>query len=324
MAGPFGDLLPIPLPILPNVASIGDVFISLGLGWFVLATMIRGAAAEQETVYLAPTVVEPTRLRRPIKAALSAPPSRLRPGIPATPSYADALSLDRPTLLGGSSAGAMPVTALRRDDDLDLSEHPAGGPGGRDGRAADRRPDRRAPLRPPGARCPFRGLLAGPDDQPARRPPPPGGAWPCSSSAVTDSALATAPRLPDRGPPEPAHRAHRRHLRRSLGPPRDDGRQRPAASRARAAHPGRRAARDRPRLSARLPDHDHQRLLPAGQGGGRAAHRAAGRPAGGQLADVDRRDRWPTSPATPSPASSSLSWGPRSGSPSGSTRRPMS
>ena len=80
MAGPFGDLLPIPLPILPNVASIGDVFISLGLGWFVLATMIRGAAAEQETIYPVPTVVEPARLRRPIKAALSGAAISPRPG----------------------------------------------------------------------------------------------------------------------------------------------------------------------------------------------------------------------------------------------------
>jgi MFS family permease len=116
MAGPFGDLVPIPLPILPNVASIGDVFISLGLGWFVFATMIRGATAEQETVYVAPTVVEATRLRRPIKAALSGTAISPETGLPATPSYEDVLSLDRPTLLGGSSAGAMPVTTLRRDD----------------------------------------------------------------------------------------------------------------------------------------------------------------------------------------------------------------
>ena len=73
MAGPFGDLLLILLPILPNVASIGDVFISLGLGWFAPAMIAppRGGL-EQETIYPVPTVVEPVLAgRRSIKAALS-------------------------------------------------------------------------------------------------------------------------------------------------------------------------------------------------------------------------------------------------------------
>jgi DHA3 family macrolide efflux protein-like MFS transporter len=33
-AGPLADLVPFPVPLLANVASIGDVFISLGLAWF--------------------------------------------------------------------------------------------------------------------------------------------------------------------------------------------------------------------------------------------------------------------------------------------------
>lgn len=43
-AGPFGDVVPLPVPFLRNVISIGDVAISIGLGWFVLATLLRGDA----------------------------------------------------------------------------------------------------------------------------------------------------------------------------------------------------------------------------------------------------------------------------------------
>ncbi len=41
-AGPLGDIIPFAAPILANVVSIGDVAISIGLGWFVLATLLRG------------------------------------------------------------------------------------------------------------------------------------------------------------------------------------------------------------------------------------------------------------------------------------------
>lgn len=42
MAGPLGDIIPFPFPLLPNVVSLGDVLISLGLGWFVFATLRWG------------------------------------------------------------------------------------------------------------------------------------------------------------------------------------------------------------------------------------------------------------------------------------------
>ena len=43
--GPFGDLIPVPIPVLTNVMSIGDVFIAAGLAWYVFATLV---APEQE------------------------------------------------------------------------------------------------------------------------------------------------------------------------------------------------------------------------------------------------------------------------------------
>jgi MFS transporter, DHA3 family, macrolide efflux protein len=47
-AGPIGDLIPIPLPFLNNVASIGDAFIAAGLAWFIFATLVRGTDARQQ------------------------------------------------------------------------------------------------------------------------------------------------------------------------------------------------------------------------------------------------------------------------------------
>ena len=40
-AGPLGDILPIPLPLIQNVASIGDVFLTAGLAFFLFATVVR-------------------------------------------------------------------------------------------------------------------------------------------------------------------------------------------------------------------------------------------------------------------------------------------
>ena len=44
-AGPLADIVPLPIPFLTNVNSLGDVAISIGLGWFVLARLLRGDPA---------------------------------------------------------------------------------------------------------------------------------------------------------------------------------------------------------------------------------------------------------------------------------------
>src|SRR5207247_554691 len=46
-AGPLGDIIPIPIPFLRNVASIGDVFLSAGLAFFLFATTVRSAAEHE-------------------------------------------------------------------------------------------------------------------------------------------------------------------------------------------------------------------------------------------------------------------------------------
>jgi MFS family permease len=40
--GPLGDVIPFPIAVLPNVVSVGDVVIGVGLAWFVFITIIRG------------------------------------------------------------------------------------------------------------------------------------------------------------------------------------------------------------------------------------------------------------------------------------------
>jgi hypothetical protein len=85
-AGPLGDIVPFPVPFLRNVGSIGDVFVSLGLGWFVFATLVRGPAVAHEQLVGAPRIAEPV----------------------------DVAGLDRPVMLGGGRGpGTRPGSAAQ-------------------------------------------------------------------------------------------------------------------------------------------------------------------------------------------------------------------
>ena len=119
--GPFGDLLPVPLPFLPNVASIGDAFIAVGLAWYVFATLVAPAEIEmspaqsdgtdartagQPGTVTAPSHSEATvaGTRRPLRHPLHGPELAPRAGMGAT------AVLRRPVLLGGTgtSVGISP------------------------------------------------------------------------------------------------------------------------------------------------------------------------------------------------------------------------
>ena len=95
-------------------------------------------------------------------------------------------------------------------------------------------------------------------------------------------------------------------------------------ARPRAAHPTRGAGQHAAGLSAGVPGHDREPLLPARARRGRAAHRGPRRPARPPTARCGPPRASRTSWATRSPASSSRSWAPRSRSRSGWTRRPTS
>jgi MFS family permease len=101
--GPLADVIPIPLPIIRNVASVGDAFLAAGLAFFLFAGVVR---VPQE---LTESQLETIRLRL---AGLVSP---LRPaggdavvegGVAfetgLTPAFADSAALERPMMLGGA------------------------------------------------------------------------------------------------------------------------------------------------------------------------------------------------------------------------------
>jgi DHA3 family macrolide efflux protein-like MFS transporter len=103
-AGPLGDIIPFPVPFLSNVGSIGDLFISTGLGWFVFATLVHGETSP-----------------KPLSVALW----RGRPEV---------LQMDRPVVMGGGIGPGLapPVVAVRSDEGVAaitaIPTAPAAGP----------------------------------------------------------------------------------------------------------------------------------------------------------------------------------------------------
>ena len=101
----LGDIIPIPVPYLTNVASLGDIFLSVGLGFFLFASVVRNAAdraagaagviASRERLALA-VGVSPAEL-----GAIGAFPAET--GLSSN--LAEAAALERPIVLGGSAAG---------------------------------------------------------------------------------------------------------------------------------------------------------------------------------------------------------------------------
>ena len=125
--GPFGDLIPVPIPFLTNVASIGDAFIAAGLAWYVFATLVTPPEpAQGEALEEAPgagTIPAPATgrgtstlphgiaaaaaiARRPLRHPLHGPELAPRAGVGTT------TVLRRPVLLGGSTGGVGIATEL--------------------------------------------------------------------------------------------------------------------------------------------------------------------------------------------------------------------
>ena len=98
-AGPLGDILPIPIPFVRNVASIGDAFLALGLAFFLFSSTVRSPVEIDEATRAA--------IRRRLT---SITPWRVGT-FPGTSVVATGRSLGGTAILGGPPA-AVPVAGF--------------------------------------------------------------------------------------------------------------------------------------------------------------------------------------------------------------------
>ncbi len=127
--GPLADVIPVPLPFIPNVASVGDAFLTAGLAFFLFAGIVR------EPQELSEEQLEAIRRRL---AGLTAPVLRGEVLYPAgglletglSPAIADSAALDRPFVLGGagqrmsSTTAAVPAPRLAPEAVERVRQHP--------------------------------------------------------------------------------------------------------------------------------------------------------------------------------------------------------
>jgi MFS transporter, DHA3 family, macrolide efflux protein len=104
--GPFADVVPVPLPLIANVASLGDVLISFGLAFFLFAIVQQAPEPE-------PSAAEDEESRPQLRPTLGlAGAARLSPSAVRTttlpagtgliPGLSEASRLDRPLILGSA------------------------------------------------------------------------------------------------------------------------------------------------------------------------------------------------------------------------------
>ena len=105
--GPFGDVIPIPLPIIQNVASIGDAFLTLGLAFFLFAAVVR----------VPPALEAELRAAAQARLAATGPRWPLRPedegyeaGLP--PGFGRPVARQRPIAMGSAGA-SLAASALQ-------------------------------------------------------------------------------------------------------------------------------------------------------------------------------------------------------------------
>ncbi|HKZ90896.1 MAG TPA: MFS transporter [Candidatus Limnocylindrales bacterium] len=96
-AGPFGDILPLAIPFLTNVVSLGDVLLAAGVAWFLFSAIARGSSDPDTGV---------------VSLWRSQPRAESSSGLSA-----GQVALDRPVVLGGGMGpglGTAPASAAAR------------------------------------------------------------------------------------------------------------------------------------------------------------------------------------------------------------------
>lgn len=122
-AGPLGDVIPIPIDPVRNVASIGDLFLTAGLAFFLFATLMRRpyespTTVDEDLVARRLALIRASRLpgHEPGPAGLGEDVG-IRQGTGLTAGLSDAAALDRPLMMGAGGIGmASPATASREMD----------------------------------------------------------------------------------------------------------------------------------------------------------------------------------------------------------------
>ncbi|MGZ8438380.1 MAG: MFS transporter [Candidatus Limnocylindrales bacterium] len=98
--GPLADVIPVPLPFIQNVASVGDAFLTAGLAFFLFAGIVR-EPQELSEEQLAAIRGRLARLTPSVRRAqILYPTGALETGL--SPAMADSAALDRPFVLGGA------------------------------------------------------------------------------------------------------------------------------------------------------------------------------------------------------------------------------
>jgi MFS transporter, DHA3 family, macrolide efflux protein len=119
--GPLADVIPLPIPPLQNVASIGDLFLSAGLGFFLFATLLRSPAQAQRALDEAREdrligVAGTARLRAPATGVSATTRGPIPASTGLSPALEETAALERPLLLGSTSTGQAAPTFSRLPD----------------------------------------------------------------------------------------------------------------------------------------------------------------------------------------------------------------
>ena len=107
----LGDIIPVPIPIVQNVASLGDLFLTAGLAFFLFASVVRVPTRleeHEEAVVHARLagLAGSARLPRPDAGGRVAAETGLAPALQ------DSVALERTLVLGGTASGlASPALA---------------------------------------------------------------------------------------------------------------------------------------------------------------------------------------------------------------------